>query len=88
MVIAGADEMAEYESLAHLSRWRRTVIWFCEDKVGFGITTVVFCALNFGPLYWLGWWWLVVVAALWGGFALGYNTAKFWAKRGEVPPDL
>jgi len=24
--------MADYESLAHLSRWRRLVIWLFDDK--------------------------------------------------------
>lgn len=80
--------MADYESLAHLSRWRRLVIWFCEDRVGRNLTAVVAMAIMLGPMYWFGWWWMVVDAALWIGFAFGYNTARWWASRGEVPPRL
>lgn len=80
--------MEEYESLVHLPRWRRIVIWFCEDRLGLSILSLTACALMFGPAYWLGWWWVAVILALWVGFAFGYNTARFWALRGDVPPKL
>ncbi|MNM64802.1 hypothetical protein D3C81_762130 [compost metagenome] len=80
--------MTDYESLAHLSRWRRTVIWLCEDKVGRNVSAVIALTVMLGPMYWLGLWWLAVIAALWIGFVLGYNTARWWASRGELPPRL
>lgn len=80
--------MADYESLAHLSRWRRLVIWFCEDKVGFGITSLVAAAILFGPGFYFGRWWLAVVAAFLFGFLAGYRLAASYAKSGQLPPEI
>jgi len=77
--------MAEYESLAHLSRWRRVVIWFCEDKIGLTITTVASMLIAFGPAFWLGMWWfaLVIVAAV--AFTVGWNAARRrWLRDGHI----
>jgi len=80
--------MTDYESLAHLSRWRRLVIWFCEDRIGRGIAGVVFGLILFGPGFYFGRIWMLVIAALCLGFFAGYKLASSYAKSGQMPPDL
>ena len=80
--------MADYESLAHLSRWRRLVIWLFEDKVGYTITSIVFVAILTGPGFYFGRWWMAVLAALGVGFLAGYRLARSFAKSGQVPPEI
>lgn len=80
--------MADYESLAHLSRWRRLVIWLFEDKVGYGITSLVVGSLLFGPVFAFGWWWVAVIAGTLLGFVAGYRLARSYAKSGQMPPEV
>lgn len=75
--------MAEYESLAHLSRWRRAVIWLCESPA---VQLAVVCLL-FAPVFLVGRWWGAVVLALGIGFGAGYWTARaYWRNGEDVPP--
>lgn len=76
--------MAEYESLAHLPRWRRVVIWFCESQIG---QALVFFAL-LSPIFLIGLWWGAVVFAFGVGYAVGYWVARSYATRGEEAPPL
>lgn len=80
--------MAEYESLAHLSRWRRLVIWFCEDRVGRSISGLVFVAALTGPGFYFGRIWILALAGLAIGFVAGYKLASSYAKSGQIPPEL
>lgn len=81
-------EPMEFESLAHLSRWRRLVIWLFEDKVGYGITSVVFASLLFGPVFVFGWWWVAVITGTLLGFFAGYRLARSFATSGQLPPEI
>lgn len=81
-------EPMEFESLAHLSRWRRLVIWFCEDPVGRNIAGVVAGLLLFSPVYFFKWWGLALVAALLIGFVAGYRLARSFATSGQIPPEV
>lgn len=75
--------MAEYESLIHLPRWRRTIIWLCESHV---LSWAIFLAL-LAPLFLFGWWWAVAIAGLCVGFYLGYWTARAYLLDGDdIPP--
>lgn len=75
--------MAEYESLAHLPRWRRVVIWFCENPAG---QLLVFLAL-LSPVFVFGLWWGAVMFAFGVGFGLGYWTARsYWRSGEDIPP--
>jgi len=75
--------MAEYESLAHLPRWRRVLIWSCESQV---FHWVVFLAL-LAPMLFFGLWWAAVLAALGIGFLIGYWVARsHWKEYDDVPP--
>lgn len=80
--------MTDYESLAHLSRWRRLVIWLFEDKVGYTITSSVAATILFGPVFIFGKWWIAVVAGTLLGFWAGYALARSFAKSGQLPPRL
>lgn len=80
--------MAEYESLIHLSRWRRLVIWLCEDDVGRGLAGLIVGTLLFGPVFVFGGWWIVVVAGTLLGFFAGYRLARSYATSGELPPEI
>lgn len=80
--------MADYESLAHLSRWRRLVIWLFEDKVGYSITSLVFVLLLGLPIYFFKGWGLALVAAALLGFLVGYRLASSFAKSGQLPPEI
>lgn len=80
--------MAEYESLIHLSRWRRLVIWLCEDSVGRNIAGVVVGLLLFSPLYFFKWWGLALVVVFLLGFVIGYRLARSFATSGEIPPEV
>ncbi len=80
--------MAEYESLAHLSRWRRLVIWLFEDKLGYSITTLAFVLALSLPIYFFKWWGLAIVAAALLGFLAGYRLASSFAKAGRIPPEV
>lgn len=77
--------MTDYNSDLHLSRWRRVVIWFCEDDFGRSIVglTVIFL-LGWPVLLWK--WWIAVVLALCIGFVSGYYLARsLWKSEGSVP---
>lgn len=80
--------MADYESLAHLSRWRRLVIWFCEDSVGRNISGLLFVGILFGPALVVGRWWMLVGAAFVLGFWAGYRLACSFIKSGQIPPEV
>lgn len=80
--------MADYESLAHLSRWRRLVIWLFEDKVGYSITSIAFIFALFSPIYFFKWWGLAIVTAALLGFWAGYRLASSFAKAGQIPPEV
>lgn len=80
--------MAEYESLAHLSRWRRLVIWLFEDKVGYTITSLIAAIILMVPIGLFGWWGFALVAAGLLGFVAGYRLARSYAKSGQLPPEL
>lgn len=77
--------MTDYNSDLHLSRWRRIVIWFCEDNVGHAISIYsAIIALGWPVFLWR--WWIIVLLALGLGFAAGYNVARsFWKSEGHIP---
>ncbi len=68
--------MADYESLAHLPRWRRLVIWLCENPVGLALWGWPAILAAIAPAYWLGLWWIVVVIVAGVSFALGWGAAR------------
>lgn len=74
----------EYESLIHLPRWRRVVIWLCESHV---LSWSIFAAL-LAPIFFLGWWWAGILAALAIGFYLGYHVARAYLIDGDDIPEL
>ena len=80
--------MADYESLAHLSRWRRLVIWFCEDRVGRGIAGVAAGLILCTPIFLFKGWGLAILAALLLGFVAGYRLARSFATSGQIPPEV
>lgn len=80
--------MTDYESLAHLSRWRRLVIWFCEDSVGRNIAGIAAGLLLCVPIFIFKGWGLALVAAAILGFWAGYRLASSFAKAGQIPPDV
>jgi len=80
--------MAEYESLIHLSRWRRLVIWLCEDDVGRNISGLIVISVLFAPIYFFKWWGLAVVVALLVGFVAGYRLARSFITSGDIPPEV
>lgn len=80
--------MTDYESLAHLSRWRRLVIWFCEDSVGRGISGLVIGLLLCVPVFLFKGWGLALLAAALLGFWAGYRLASSFAKAGQIPPEV
>lgn len=80
--------MADYESLAHLSRWRRLVIWLFENKVGRSASGLVFVAILTAPGFYFGRVWVLALAGLAIGFVAGYKLASSYAKSGQIPPEL
>lgn len=80
--------MTEYESLAHLSRWRRLVIWFCEDSVGRNIAGIAVGLLLCVPIFIFKGWGLALLAAALLGFWAGYRLASSFAKAGQIPPEV
>lgn len=81
-------EPMEFESLAHLSRWRRLVIWFCEDSAGRNIAGITIALLLFSPLYFFKWWGLAIITSALLGFWAGYRLASSFAKAGQIPPEV
>lgn len=77
--------MAEYESLIHLPRWRRAAIWFCENPVGYGITSLLAALVVFAPIFWVGAWWMAMIVVAGLSFALGWNMARRkWLRDGLI----
>lgn len=77
--------MAEYESLVHLPRWRRALIWLGEHPVGYGLTSLVLGAIVFAPAFLIGGWWLALVVVAGLSFALGWNMARRrWMREGRI----
>lgn len=71
----------------HLPRWRRLVIWFCEDEIGFGIASLVAALLVGSPMFFFGLTWLWVIMAAAGGFIGGWGAARRkQAREGCIPP--
>lgn len=68
--------MAEYESLIHLSRWRRVVIWFCENPVGQSIWAIPLGLLFAAPFFYIGFWWAALIIVAGVAFALGWSAAR------------
>jgi len=77
--------MTDYNSDLHLSRWRRTVIWFCEDRIGMAITIYTAILVLGWPVF-LWRWWIFVLLALGLGFIAGYKLARsYWKAEGHIP---
>lgn len=77
--------MTDYESLVHLSRWRQVVIWFCENPIGYGITSILAATALFAPVFLIGAWWMVMIVVAGLAFALGWNAARRrWLRDGRI----
>ncbi len=73
--------MADYESLAHLPRWRRVLIWLAEHPTGRLLWMLPALFLIASPVYFIGLWWIAVVGAACFSFVLGWNLAVRKLKR-------
>lgn len=80
--------MTDYNSDLHLSRWRRIVIWFCEDRIGKPLTLITATLILILPIYLFGFWWFGVVVAFFLGFIAGYKVARSYWKQGQDIPDI
>lgn len=76
--------MTDYESMVHLPRWRRAIIWICDSHV---LSWAIFASLAV-PFFLFGWWWAAVVAGLLLGFYLGYWTSRAYLIDGDDIPRL
>lgn len=56
-------------------RWEKVVLWLGENPVGQALWMIPAALLIFAPVYWFGFWWLIVGLVAGLSFAFGWNSA-------------
>lgn len=76
-----------YHSDLHLPRWKRVLLWMTESPSGIAAWSIPLGVCSMVPVIWLGIWWPVLIAVAGISFALGWNSARRFAKRnGRIDP--